>query len=298
MDKYKKINSEEILNLYKELERKDSQIKQLKIRISNLIDNKNELITEINNLKNKNYNLSLNKEKTFIENKILFNKKENELLTLIKNLENENIQLKKSLSEKKNIENNFNNTIQYKLSNAKNQIDNLSILNIKMDNILLYVEKFLENIKVKIKDINPQINFNFRIIGQKCFVDNLKILEKKIINKLDNNSLINKNSNNKESMKKNKKLEQRWKKINKRTINKSRSFSQGLKNYILKTLLNKPKKLKLNNISKNNKKEKIFRSPSNEIKDINDYNDEEISNYLNTINNQRVHSRFLIKSYL
>ena len=187
-----KINTENVSYLYKELNRKDSQIKQLQNRISNLIDEKGELISQVNYLKNKHLDISSLSEQLYIKNINLYKEKENELLLKIHNLENENSELKQYISQKKINENNINNTFEFKLSKTEKEINNLSIMNVKKDNILSLIQTFLDKIQKALGDIKPPINMDIRFCDYKSLTDNLKILEANIITKMTskNNNIL------------------------------------------------------------------------------------------------------------
>jgi len=299
-----KINSENISYLYRELNKKDSQIKQLQKRISNLIDEKSELISEVNYLKNKNFDLSLLSEKSFIKNNNLHKQREIELLSTITNLENENNKLKSYISDIKNNENIIKNTTELKLSKANNEINNLLIMNVNKDNILSLIQNFLDKIKKALGDIKTPINFDIRIGDNKLFADNLKILETNIIKKISAKNNIFK-------MQKAKKYQNKYynyfiKKKNEynKTDNKPNFKKINIKKP--KSVMNK-KYINLNlnesfnfksKINKRNINDNILRTPPKEINNISDYNDYDIISYLSTINNQTVLSRLNNTNFL
>ena len=68
---------------YKELDLKNKQISELKVRINSLLDNKQNLQSQIEDLKMKNYSLSSNCEQETQMTTIASQKKENELLKYI-----------------------------------------------------------------------------------------------------------------------------------------------------------------------------------------------------------------------
>ena len=195
---------EKILYLNRELNRQNILIKQLHQRISALIDEKKILMNEINILKNEIYNISMKSEKNFKDNKKIYDKKENELMHLIKNL-------KQQLYEKEYGENNLNKILKKELIKAKEEINNLKIINNNRDNALLLIHHFFQNIKNKI-NLKNEIHLDFipYIFDKSSFVNNLNILENEI-NKISKND---KKGTNKEKLKtinhqnaKNKKLD-------------------------------------------------------------------------------------------
>ena len=120
---------------YKELDLKNKQIAELKARINNLLDSKQNLQEQIENLKAKNYSLSSNCEQETQMSTIQLQKRENELINHINNLQRENSMLKMQLNKKEGAETNFQNTIAYKLAQAQKEVDNLSVMNTYKDNI-------------------------------------------------------------------------------------------------------------------------------------------------------------------
>ena len=127
---------------YKELDLKNKQIAELKARINNLLDSKQNLQEQIENLKAKNYSLSSNCEQETQMSTIQLQKRENELINHINNLQRENSMLKMQLNKKEGAETNFQNTIAYKLAQAQKEVDNLSVMNTYKDNILSKMEEF------------------------------------------------------------------------------------------------------------------------------------------------------------
>ena len=172
---------EKILYLNREINRQNILIKQLQKRISNLIDEKNYLINEINILKNEINIISIKSEKNFNDNKKIYDKKENELVQIIKNL-------RQQLYEREYGENNMNKILKKELTKAKEEINNLKIINNNRDNALLLIHHFFQNIKNKL-NLNYEIYLDFipYIFDKSSFVNNLNILENEIINKISKN---------------------------------------------------------------------------------------------------------------
>ena len=166
---------------YKELDKKNQYISELKTRINNLLDEKLSLHNEIEDLKNKNFQISQNKNSE--NNKINIQSKNNEknLYNLIRNLQNENQNIKNLLNKKEGINNNFNSTYFSKLNKYQKENDNLRILNAVKDNILIEMEKFLNKLN-EICGTKLNIILDYSNDDIEVYFRNLKILEKKIIN--------------------------------------------------------------------------------------------------------------------
>ena len=178
---------EKILYLNREINRQNILIKQLQRRISNLIDEKKILINELNILKNEINIISIKSERNFNDNKKIYDKKENELMQIIKNL-------RQQLYEKEFGENNLNKILKKELTKAKEEINNLKIINNNRDNALLLIHHFFQNIKNKL-NLNYEIHLDFipYIFDKASFVNNLNILENEIINKISKKKIINQN---------------------------------------------------------------------------------------------------------
>jgi hypothetical protein len=166
---------------YKELDKKNQYISELKTRINNLLDEKLSLHNEIEDLKNKNFQISQNKNSE--NNQINIQSKNNEknLYKLIRNLQNENQNIKNLLNKKEGINNNFNSTYFSELNKYKKENDNLRILNAVKDNILIEMEKFLNKLN-EICGTKLDIILDYSNDDIEVYFRNLKILEKKIIN--------------------------------------------------------------------------------------------------------------------
>ena len=253
-----KINEEEkILYLNKELNRKNILIKQLQERIWNLIDEKNFLINEINIIKNEMNIIKIKSEKNFNDNKKIFDKKEKEFLYALNNLKN-------ILDEKEKNEKNLNENLVKKLSRANEEINNLKIMNNNRDNILLLINHFFQNIKTNL-NLNYELHLDFipYIFDKASFVNNLKLLENEIINKIK--------PIKKENIKENKKIK------NQKTFFVNRF----------------QKKRKINFNIKTKKEKKYFRTPPKKLSNINNktyLNENKISSYLFTIDNSNLNN--------
>ena len=253
-----KINEEEkILYLNKELNRKNILIKQLQERIWNLIDEKNFLINEINIIKNEMNIIKIKSEKNFNDNKKIFDKKEKELLYALNNL-------RSVLDEKEKNEKNLNENLLKKISRANEEINNLKIMNNNRDNILLLINHFFQNIKTNL-NLNYELHLDFipYIFDKASFVNNLKLLENEIINKIK--------PTKKENIKQNKKIK------NQKTFFVNRF----------------QKKRKINFNPKTKKEKKYFRTPPKKLSNINNktyLNENKISSYLFTINNSNLNN--------
>ena len=140
--------------------------------INNLLLSKNSLISQINNSKHKN----IPAHKTISPKNNLAIK--NQLIPSIKILDNE-----KCISKSKmNLSNKIKDKYKYKLLSAQKEIDNLTIMNENKDNIIINMQKFINNLNNII--CNGKINLNLEKIDIKTFIKNLNLLEQKIISKL------------------------------------------------------------------------------------------------------------------
>ena len=254
---------EEILYLNRELNRKNNLIKKLQKRILDLIDEKNFLINEINILKNENNTIKIKSEKNFNNNKIIYDKKEKELLTTLNNLKN-------VLNEKEKQEKNLNENLRKKLLKANEEINNLKIMNNNRDNILLLINHFFQNIKNNL-NLNYELHLDFipYIFDKSSFVNNLKLLEKEISNKISQNK--------KEENKQNKAR-------NKNNKNKQRMI------FINRFKKKDKKKIEIN--LKTKKVKKYFRTPPKKLIDKTyiDIDENDISSYILTLNNSKLNN--------
>ena len=238
---------EKILYLNREINRQNILIKQLQKRISNLIDEKNYLINEINILKNEINIISIKSEKNFNDNKKIYDKKENELVQIIKNL-------RQQLYEREYGENNMNKILKKELTKAKEEINNLKIINNNRDNALLLIHHFFQNIKNKL-NLNYEIYLDFipYIFDKSSFVNNLNILENEIINKISKNEkkkiinqkyAQNKKVNNTKISKERKEKILFLNKLRKKDKNK---INLNLKTKIGRSFIRTPPKKRINN---------------------------------------------------
>jgi hypothetical protein len=263
-------DKEKISYLNRELNRKNVLIKQLQQRILNLIDEKKSFINKINELKNEIYNISIKSEQNFNENKKIYDKKENELILMIN-------KLKRELYEKEYGENNMNKILKKELIKAKEEINNLKIINNNRDNVLLLIHHFFQNIKNKM-NLNYEIHLDFipYIFDKSSFVNNLNILENEIINKISNNEKKGTNKN------KEKTIKQKYDK------NKKISMNNTIKTKREKSLfMNRFKQKEKNKINRNlnsriKKGKSFIRTPPKKL--INKINEEIIISRLNNTN--------------
>jgi hypothetical protein len=173
-NEFDSINNESIYHT--ELAKKDKQILILRNRINNLVLNKNSLISQFDNSKQKNIPSLKNispKNNLPIKNK---------LISSIQTLKHENSILRNKMDLANNIEDKYSDTIKYKLLSAQKEIDNLTIMNTNKDNIIMNMQNFLNNLNNII--CNGKINLNLEQIDIKTFITNLKQLEQKIVYKL------------------------------------------------------------------------------------------------------------------
>ena len=181
-NEFDSINNESIYHT--ELARKDKQILILRNRINNLVLNKNSLISQFDNSKQKNIPSLKNispKNNLSIKTK---------LISSIQTLKYENSLLRNKMGLTKKIEDKYSDTIKYKLLSAQKEIDNLTIMNTNKDNIIMNMQNFINNLNNII--CNGKINLNLEQIDIKTFIKNLKQLEQKIVSKLQNKSKPNK----------------------------------------------------------------------------------------------------------
>jgi hypothetical protein len=168
-NEFDSINNESIYHT--ELARKDKQILILRNRINNLVLNKNSLISQFDNSKQKNIPSLKNispKNNLSIKTK---------LISSIQTLKYENSLLRNKMGLTKKIEDKYSDTIKYKLLSAQKEIDNLTIMNTNKDNIIMNMQNFINNLNNII--CNGKINLNLEQIDIKTFIKNLKKLEQK-----------------------------------------------------------------------------------------------------------------------
>ena len=173
-NEFETINNETIY--HSEIARKNKQILILKNKINNLIFSKNSLISQINNSK-QNY---IPSPKNISPKNNLANK--NKLKPSKRILENKNSSLSIKMGLSNKIKDKYNDTIKYKLLSAQKEIDNLTVMNANKDNIIMNMQKFINNLNNIF--CNGKINLNLEKIDIKLFVKNLNQLEQKIISKL------------------------------------------------------------------------------------------------------------------
>ena len=171
---FQTINNEPIY--HSQIARKNKQILTLKNKINNLILSKNSLISQINNPKQKNIP---SPKKLSPKNNLTIH---NKLISSIKILDNENYILKNKMDISHKIKDKYNDTIKYKLLSAQKEIDNLTIMNTNKDNIIMIMQKFINNLNKIV--CNGKINLNLEKIDIKTFIKNLNQLEQKLISKL------------------------------------------------------------------------------------------------------------------
>ena len=145
---------------YKELDLKNQQLDDMRKRLNNLLDEKQNCQNEIQNLKAKNYSINAKCEQESQMSTLASKTKEYELLSVIQKLQNENEFLRNRLNKKEETESNFEKTIAYKLHNAKREIDNLSVMNTFKDNVLERMQNFYNKInKMLPSPLNIELDF-------------------------------------------------------------------------------------------------------------------------------------------
>ena len=146
---------------YKELDKKNKHIEDLKIRISTLLDEKNILNKRIQDLIEKNHQLSVMNEQENRKLDFETNNRMNELYETIKILKQENQIINEKLNKKDDFETNFNNTITNKLTQAQRKVDSLSVLNTIKDNIINEYQDFINELNEMVgKKFNFILNFS------------------------------------------------------------------------------------------------------------------------------------------
>ena len=164
---------------YQELDKKNKEIRELKEKVSTLLDEKILLNKTINDLREKNKKLIISEEK---ENQKLDsnnNRKIKELYQILNIIQNENKILKDKLSKQDNFEKDFNNTVKNKLTQAQRNVDNLSVLNTIKDNIILDYQDFVNTLN---EIVGKKFNFILDFSNDK--IDTYKINLTKIQNKV------------------------------------------------------------------------------------------------------------------
>ena len=293
-------NSTQISYLYREIDKKNIQIQEYKKRITNLIDEKTYLLKQIDELKILNNQIRASSEQEYNQNFNIYKQREAAFSNTIQFLQNENENLRKNLSQKEDIEKNFNNTYNYKILIANNEIENLKMMNNENNIIINNVQNFLNNILSKADNIS-NLSFDLKEIDYNLFIDNLKTLENSIISKLSGLSIIvpekekkNKrnNGNNKSFYKKNISINNSINKIKNKNYREKR-FNKSSSN-LLRGRIKKNSKILRTYVDKNIEFEKSngengARTPSREGNNIYDYIDDDISNYLRSINDQNLY---------
>ena len=146
---------------YKELDKKNKYIEDLKNRVNTLLDEKNLLNKRIQDLIEKNNQLSIMNEQENRQLDYETNNRMNELYETIKLLQQENQIIKDKLNKKEEFEENFNNTITNKLTQGQRKVDNLSVLNTIKDNIINEYEDFVNQLNEMIgKKFNFILDFS------------------------------------------------------------------------------------------------------------------------------------------
>ena len=168
----------------------------------------------------------------------------------------------------------MNKILKKELIKAKEEINNLKIINNNRDNVLLLIHHFFQNIKNKM-NLNYEIHLDFipYIFDKSSFVNNLNILENEIINKISNNEKKGTNKN------KEKIIKQKYDK------NKKISMNNTIKTKREKSLfMNRFKQKEKNKINRNlnsriKKGKSFIRTPPKKL--INKINEEIIISRLN-----------------
>jgi hypothetical protein len=287
---------------YKELELKNKQISELQARINILFKDKQNLQSQINELKSKNYNLSFMTEQESKQSLLQNQQKELQYQSQIQKLMKENNELKQRINKEENTEMNYQNTFTFKLSNAQKEIDNLSVMNTFKDNILYHMQEFYNRLNNLI-GVKFQYELDFCNDDLNTYMSRLKEIESKVMNQLQfDDGNVMKNNNN-VSMYDNVNTNENGNKVNtsktvKTTItNKKRSNSKQYRetagNSVNNTNMNvNTNSSNNNNNSKLSKYDSLLRTPPRDddyiaplsgqmdyLKSINEYNTRSRSNY-------------------
>ena len=182
---------------YKELELKNKQISELQSRINILLKDKQNLQSQINELKSKNYNLSFMTEQESKQSLLQNQQKESQYQSQIQKLMKENNELKQRINKEENTEMNYQNTFTFKLANAQKEIDNLSVMNTFKDNILYHMQEFYNRLNNLI-GVKFQYELDFCNDDLNTYMNHLKEIESKVMNQLqfDDGGVKNYNNNN------------------------------------------------------------------------------------------------------
>ena len=146
---------------YKELDKKNKHIEDLKNRVNTLLDEKTLLNKRIQDLIEKNHQLSVMNEQENRQLDFETNNRMNQLYETIKTLQKENQIIKEKLNKKDDFEKDFNNTITNKLTQAQRKVDSLSVLNTIKDNIINEYQDFINELNEMVgKKFNFILNFS------------------------------------------------------------------------------------------------------------------------------------------
>lgn len=168
---------------YKELSLKNKQISDLQSRITSLLTTNQQLTSKINELKSKNYNLSIQNEKDSNQSLYASQQQQTQFNSQINALKTENNILKQRLNKEDNIENNYHNTIMYKLSTAQKEIDNLSVMNTYKDTILYHMQEFYNKLNNYV-GVKYQYELDYCNDDLNTYMKHLKEIESKVMNDL------------------------------------------------------------------------------------------------------------------
>ena len=302
-------NTEQMNYFYKEINKKNKQITELKSIISTLKRSQETLLYEIKSLQSKNKNPSYKNNVSQQESKNAGQEKI--LLSKIKKLQNENTKLKMRLNKSQEKENIFYNNINNKLLKAERDIQILSFENKNNNNIILAIQNFLFNVNDKINSENNSLIFDLSQINNNTFIRNLQILEANILNKINqlnnigniclsssrkshntimpeeivnckkNNYTINENGNNEKKLKNIKKTMKPKKELN--TINYLYSHNRKRENRMgIGTLYNT-----LFEKNKNNRPLRIYNFRNNYFKELGLNDDIRFNNKSSNVNGGR-----------
>ena len=178
-------NLSQSTHLYREIDRKNKQISEMKKKINNLTDEKNYLEKIIQNLKNQNYNLGVSNQNENEEMDFLIQNKLNKCSETINLLQKENNVLKYQLNNNIIIEENYNKTFSNQINQSKKEIENLREMNTIKDILLRDYQDFMHQLNeiVGNKIENCELDFNNDDLN--TYKNNFERIKSKVISFLN-----------------------------------------------------------------------------------------------------------------
>ena len=279
---------------YKELELKNKHISELQSRINLLLKDKQNLQSQINELKSKNYNISFMTEQESKQSLLHNQQKESQYQSQIQKLMKENNELKQRINKEENTEMNYQNTFTFKLSNAQKEIDNLSVMNTFKDNILYHMQEFYNRLNNLI-GVKFQYELDYCNDDLNTYMKHLKEIESKVMNQLqfdDGGAHYNNNNHNNTSTYNKVNTNETVNKMDRTNVskgmkptisNKKRSNSKQYENTTVSSNSNKHNNIKHDNLLRTPPRDDDYIAPlsgqMDYLKSINEYNTRSRSNY-------------------